>query len=736
MKFSISVEKIRDVAKPAFIIKHWWLWSLILITVFALWSRSIPAKYGELQALDPFYAYRLNEYMLANNLQLPQHDYMRYWPDGVPIRQYGPLVYFYIPVILYLVFVFFGISMPFLNFAILYPAIMGAASVFIIFWIGKEIFNSKKAGLFASIFLATMPAYISRTSAGFFDKEATGGTLLLLTVYLFIKAYKTNSWKWGLLCPIALFLAMGSWGGAQFFIFFISGFVIIKLLLNQYKESMLKSVLPALIVAVLTQRILLGYSNWTFEQVLAVVTITLIAARFVPEKFKLLKEEQIQYIIPATLIIMIVFVLVGSMFSDFLWEIVKRGTSLIYLEQTPEVDYIAMTVAEQMPGTWNEIVSRANIAFSRSLIPTVAPFDTLFSVWFLMLMGALAILYNIYSKREWILMLPLIWLAMSIQTVFYMVRLVFFLAPPAALVAGFFVAEGIKRFSELDYMKNREGIKKLNVASIPLIALVSFLIVSNLATGYVFCSSVGPSFNQYWRESMEYMSENTPENASILSWWDFGYWFQTRGNRPSTADGGNIYGVVDEQIADWFTADGQNWTEFRPWLQEKDVSYILMDYTLPGKYGAISRIASRGREVVGMLQFSQTAAYPQANKTIIEFKAGQYTIWLPVGDTGNIAGPPIFMISQGEQYVGRTYINDICTTNGIIRMESPEDANTMPGCISITAYGLFFIPPEAEFTIFTNLMFMDGYGVGDVEKVFDNQLIKIYKLEINETASS
>jgi hypothetical protein len=106
---------------------------------------------------------------------------------------------------------------------------------------------------------------------------------------------------------------------------------------------------------------------------------------------------------------------------------------------------------------------------------------------------------------------------------------------------------------------------------------------------------------------------------------------------------------------------------------------------------------------------------------------------MPIGIGGQIAGSPIFMVSQGGQYMGRNYITDICTTNGIIRTVPPEGATTMPGCITITGYGLFYVPPEAEFSIFTNLMFMDGYGIPDVEKVFDNQLIKIYKLEINDT---
>ena len=178
-----------------------------------------------------------------------------------------------------------------------------------------------------------------------------------------------------------------------------------------------------------------------------------------------------------------------------------------------------------------------------------------------------------------------------------------------------------------------------------------------------------------------------------------------------------------------------DWTSYRPWLKGKQVDYILMDYTLPGKYGAISKIASRGKTVTGMLQMQQSGMYPQSNKTIIEFKAGQYVVWLPVVGQGNVVGAPMFMVTSGEQYLGRSYIPDMCTINGIITFPVEDGADIMPGCIRITGYGLFYVPPEAEHSIFTNLMFMDGAGIDDVEKVFDNTLIKIYKLDINETAS-
>jgi len=614
----------------------------------------------------------------------------------------------------------------------MYPALMGALSVFIIFWVADEIFRDKKAGLFAAVCLATVPAYIARTSAGFFDKEATGGTFMLLAIFLFLRSYNKGSLKLGLLSAFSVSLAMGSWGGAQFIVYIIASFIVIKLLLNQYSERILRSSVLPLAAVFLTQHFFLRNSSFTFEQIISLLIIGLVLVRYAAGKYRLVKDEQLPYLIPGLLVLILISVLVGSMFSDYLWGIVNRVISLVYL---PAKSVIGTTVAEQMPGTWNDITSRTSITFSRSMLPLGPPFDSLFSIWFLFIAGTLAIVYNIYSKRNWLLLFPLIWLLMAIQTVLYMVRLVFFLGPPTSIVAGYVMAVGINKLSGLDYMKKRNGLHKINAVSLIVIAIVSLIIIANLATGYVFCSSVGPSYNQYWDEAMNYMKTQTPVNSSILSWWDFGYWFQTMGDRPSTADGGNINGTVNVQIAQWFVSDAANWTQFRPWLRSKNVSYILMDYTLPGKYGAISKIASGGKTITGMLQFQQSNRYPQQNKTIIEYRAGQYTVWIPVGSSGQLAGAPIFMISKGEQYLGRRYVPDLCTTNGIITMPAPLDADTMPGCIAIAAYAIFYIPPEAEFSDFTDLMFMDGYSIPDIKKVFDNKLIRIYKLQINETVS-
>jgi hypothetical protein len=235
--------------------------------------------------------------------------------------------------------------------------------------------------------------------------------------------------------------------------------------------------------------------------------------------------------------------------------------------------------------------------------------------------------------------------------------------------------------------------------------------------------------NQPWYEAFTFLSDETPENSSVLSWWDFGYWFQSRGHRPSIADGGHTGGKhvqTDYQVAEWYVDDSANWDTYDMWMEERDVDYILMDYTLPGKYGAISKIASRGEEVVGMLQFTQQGVEPRGNESVYIFRNGQYEIWLPLTPDGILAGTPMFLVSQNGQYVQKSYINDVCTqNNGIIR--AGEETPTIPGCVSVSDLGIYYIPPEAENSIFTNLMFMEGIGL-PLEKVFDNQLVKIYKV--------
>jgi dolichyl-diphosphooligosaccharide--protein glycosyltransferase len=48
-----------------------------------------------------------------------------------------------------------------------------------------------------------------------------------------------------------------------------------------------------------------------------------------------------------------------------------------------------------------------------------------------------------------------------------------------------------------------------------------------------------------WTETMQWLKENTPEDAVIAAWWDYGYWISTLGERKTLADNATL---IDWQI--------------------------------------------------------------------------------------------------------------------------------------------------------------------------------------------
>ena len=76
-----------------------------------------------------------------------------------------------------------------------------------------------------------------------------------------------------------------------------------------------------------------------------------------------------------------------------------------------------------------------------------------------------------------------------------------------------------------------------------------------------------------WIETLDWISENTPEDSVITSWWDYGYWITTLGNRTSIADNATINQTRIETIAKMFISP-----EEEGWKIAKDLKsdYILI----------------------------------------------------------------------------------------------------------------------------------------------------------------
>ncbi|MBI4175722.1 MAG: hypothetical protein HY518_00820 [Candidatus Aenigmarchaeota archaeon] len=751
----IDLKKMAD-KKTAIriVMKYWYVLPLIIIFIFGFWIRSFPVKYGELTGLDEFYIYRASEYLVQHNLQQPDIDVMRNYPLGFKpsIGEYpGPT---YIPAIMYLAASAIGIKMHFLTFALIFPAFMGALAAALMFFVGKAL-QDNKTGLLAAFFLSVTPAFITRTAGGGIEKEAAVAPFMILSMWMFIASYKKKSWLYGILSGIFLLISGQVWGGIQYFYVLYSFFVLILLLLGKDTDHLLKMFAPLAIIGVVIPLAFtyhLPYFNPTVvvtEFVLAMVIIKYALARFA-----LVKKEQLKYVVPVILVLGLVGIGVASLFVEGLEDTFDRVNTLLTGKQASA---IAFTVAENQPGSMNAIAQNIGFGFSQGLLPWLAPIGQYFTLWVFMMLGMLIAAYHLLKTKDPLYLYLVIWVVTSIWGVLFQIRLMFLLAPVAALLGGYSISAIINSTKRLKIMQNAVTLKqKANYVAQGLVLLVAIVVVINAAEGYAFSNGITPIIcfvqqnpptqcitidgngdyqyapNQPWYESLGYLATKTPEDSNIISWWDFGYWFQTRGLRNTVADGG--YGPRPE-LAWWFTADYTNWSMFEPeWRDKYGVDYIFMDYTLPGKYGAISAIASAGKNIQGFLQFSAqpsggterrgvTINNATYNVTDVEFSGNPYNLVLTVQTgTTNILEMRLY---DPNQPAAKAFINEVCTNAGIARVSNREQSPG--GCIALRPIGVFYLPDEVKNTIFSRLMFMEGAGL-PVEKVFDNQLMQIYKI--------
>jgi len=61
-----------------------------------------------------------------------------------------------------------------------------------------------------------------------------------------------------------------------------------------------------------------------------------------------------------------------------------------------------------------------------------------------------------------------------------------------------------------------------------------------------------------WLDALNWLKNNTPENAVAVSWWDYGYWISVVGERASVADGATINVTQIELLAKALTSDEES----------------------------------------------------------------------------------------------------------------------------------------------------------------------------------
>jgi asparagine N-glycosylation enzyme membrane subunit Stt3 len=113
--------------------------------------------------------------------------------------------------------------------------------------------------------------------------------------------------------------------------------------------------------------------------------------------------------------------------------------------------------------------------------------------------------------------------------------------------------------------------------------------------------TIPSSYNMQWQRAMSWVRENTAPGSIFVHWWDYGYWIQTLGKRPTVTDGGHENTYWDHLIGRYVLTTPRPESALS-FMKTHNVSYLLVDSSDVGKYPAYSSI---GSDIGGGDRFSQ-----------------------------------------------------------------------------------------------------------------------------------
>ncbi len=568
--------------------------SLLIILIAGVMIRlfSLMKGYDTLiKAFDPYVQLVSAEYISENGFNAFIHWFKAnsWYPYGF---QTGQELYWGVPisaVIIHAILNFFTINVTIQQVAFFSPVVYGLLTIIASYFLGKEAVSAR-TGLFTAFFMAFSPAFLSRSTAGFFDNESIGILFTVLTLYFFIRAIKRGGTISAFLAGISLGLLIGSWGAYRYVLDLLPLAAFFLVLTRKLTYRLIKTytitIVTALSIGFLIPRVLLN-KFYNIEVMIPVLMVGfLILVGLVQNLSRNLSEQTFkQVIIMGSITVFVLLTVLVTIFlslgifsniADKFWAVILPG------ERTSIP--IISSVSEHQPMTWAELFNNIHI------------------MMFLMPLG---IYYCLKKPTD----VNIIILTMGVTTIYFsgsMVRLVLLLAPSASLLSAMAIDKLLYTYSLSAHGKIALTKRKLRITkSIGRDeAVIAYIVIFSLLITFTFhCIKLADNYSQSemapvifingipasdWQESLLWLRENGQgagniENSAtvVLSWWDYGYWITNYGNATTLVDNATTnktqIGMVGTMLM-W------NFTESVKMMYKYNIKYVLINSQagLPG----------------------------------------------------------------------------------------------------------------------------------------------------------
>ena len=537
--------------------------------------RSQAADFGfELNEFDPFFNYRATQYVVDNGIEayFEWNDSLSWYPIGRDVSASSQVMLHLTAAATYGIF---GGGSDLYDFTILFPAVFGSLSAIVLFALVRVI-GGTTAGLFSALLFSVSLPILIRGPIGWFKSEPLGLFFGLLAVYLLLSGINSQNKKiaFAKLVGAGIFtsFALSAWGGNQFFIIPL-GIFFIALPFLRTDHKFIVWAIP--LYTITTVLISLGFERVSSTFIfglggisLIVPTLFLLVCILIQHKSSKNKIRNGLLFLLALLVIApsVMIVNSDSQFFPLPYHRYLNTLNPFLTTTNPLVD----SISEHMTTSLEESF----------LFHSVLMIFSGIGIWL--------IVKNIQNKNYSFIKIDMLIFSLILGIVGVYVSSTFVRLEVFGSIAVIVLASlGLTALSK-EFFKNKPKAKKPigKLIKLPYVAGIIILLIIPMIfpAGGVFALSIVPPtiFNggslfplgtTDWPDSLEWMKNNTPEDAVIAAWWDYGYWIQTKAERATLTDNSTIHTSIIENFAKMLLDNPDDaWIS----LNEMQADYVLI----------------------------------------------------------------------------------------------------------------------------------------------------------------
>ena len=479
--------------------------------------------------------------------------------------------------------------------------------------------KDESAGLLGALFVAIAPGYISRSVAGSYDNEAIAIFLLLFTFYLWVRAVRDGSILYGVLTALFYFYMVAAWGGYVFITNMIPLHALVLILMGRFSERLYVAYSSYYVIGTLAsmQIPFVGFQPVRTSEhmaalgvfgLLQLIALTETVRQHVSSaQFKVLVRSAVALVAVGALGVLVLLTSAGYIAP---WT--GRFYSLWDTSYAKKHIPIIASVSEHQPPSWPSY------------------FMDLHCLVFLFPVGVFLLFRELRDEHVFVV----IYAVMGSYFSGVMVRLMLTLTPCVCVCA----AVALSTLLDVYVGRSVDGTgRRARALPMDLRLLVVGAVMVMLQLFVWHCTHITSSAYSSpsvvlasqttdgsqmiiddFREAYYWLRENTPKDAKVMSWWDYGYQIAGFADRTTLVDNNTRNNT---HIATVGKAMASSEEKAYPILRQHDVDYVLIIFG-----GLLGFSGDDLNKFLWMIRISQ-GIWP---KEIVESKffsaAGDYSV--------------------------------------------------------------------------------------------------------------